>query len=79
MTNSYLFGLPGSSAVKNLPAVQEMRVQSLDVEGPVIPENPMPGESHAQRSMVGLYSPWVHKRFSHNLVTKQQQLSVWYY
>ena len=79
MTNSYLFGLPGSSAVKNLPAMQEMRVPSLDLEGPLIPENPMPGESHAQRSMGGLCSPWVHKRFSHNLVTKQQQLSVWYY
>ena len=31
-----------------------------------------PGESHAQRSLVG-YSPWGHKKIGHNLVTKQQQ------
>ena len=39
----------------------------------------LPGESHGQRRLVGLYSPWVHKRVRHDLVTKQQQLTVWYY
>ena len=28
-------GFPGGSAVKNLPATQEMRVQSLDEEAPL--------------------------------------------
>ena len=30
------------------------------------------GEFHGQRRLVG-YSPWDHKRFGHNLATKQQQ------
>ena len=46
--------------VKNLPAVQEMRVQSLGGEDPLEKEQlstPVfwPGEFH------GLYSPWGHK------------------
>ena len=32
-------GFPGGSAVKHLPAVQEMRVQSLDQEDPPIPRS----------------------------------------
>ena len=56
---------PGSSVVRNLPAVQEtqeMWVQSLGQEDlleremattPVL----LPGKSHGWRSMVG-YSPW---------------------
>ena len=31
-------GFPGSSAVKNLPAMQETRVQSLGWEGPLVKE-----------------------------------------
>ena len=33
----------------------------------------MPGKSHGQRSLEG-YHPWGHKRFRHDLVTKQQLL-----
>ena len=51
--------------VKNLPAMQETRVQSLDREDswrrewlpiPVF----LPEESHGQKSLMG-YSPWGHK------------------
>ena len=50
---------------KNLPAMQEIRVQSLHWEDPQEREwlpTPvfLPGESHGQRSLVG-YSPWSHK------------------
>ena len=52
----------GGSVVKNLPAMQEIRVWSLGQEDP--PEEDMqptlvflPGEFHGQRSVVG-YSPW---------------------
>ena len=30
-----------------------------------------PGKSHGQRNLVD-YSPWIHKRVGHDLVTKQQ-------
>ena len=48
--------------VKNLPAVQEIRVQSLGWEDPLEKERAttpvfLPGESHGQRSLAG-YSPW---------------------
>ena len=55
-------GFPGGSAVKNLPVMQEMQVQSLGQEDPLeegmatIPVF-LPGESHGQRRMAG-YSPW---------------------
>ena len=51
--------------LKNLPAMQETRVQSLDQEDswrrewlpiPVF----LPEESHGQKSLMG-YSPWGHK------------------
>ena len=51
--------------VKNPPAVQEIRVQSLGLEDPL--EKGMatrfsilPGEFHGQWSLLG-YSPWDHK------------------
>ena len=50
--------------VKNLPAMQELWVQSLGLEGPM--ENGLAthssilGEFHGQRSLVG-YSPQGHK------------------
>ena len=52
--------------VKNLPAMQETRVQFLGREDPLEKEwqpTPvfLPGESYGQRSLVG-YSPWGHKR-----------------
>ena len=48
--------------VKNLPAMQEMRVQSLGQEDPLEKEMAttsvfLPAESHGQRSLVG-YRPW---------------------
>ena len=48
--------------VKNLPAMQETRVQSLDQEDPLKKEMAttpvfLPGESHGQRSLAG-YAPW---------------------
>ena len=51
--------------VKNLPAKQEMRVQSLGQEDPRSRKwkpTPvfLPGKSHGQRSLVG-YTPWGHK------------------
>ena len=65
--------------VKNLPAVQETWVQSLDQEDPLekgMATTPvfLPGEFHGQRSLVG-YSPWGHKeldtteRLMHNTLT----------
>ena len=48
--------------VKNLPAMQEMWVQSLGQEDPLEKEMAttsvfLPAESHGQRSLVG-YHPW---------------------
>ena len=48
--------------VKNLPAMQEIQVQSLGQEDPLEKEwqpTPvfLPGKFHGQRSLVG-YSPW---------------------
>ena len=69
----------GAQMVKNLPAVQEIQVQSLDWEGllekgmattPIF----LPGESHGQRSLAG-YSPWDCKESG---VTERLTLSKWY-
>ena len=60
----YNAGFPGGSAVKNLPVMQEMQVQSLGQEDPLeegmatIPVF-LPGESRGQRSLVGC-CPWGH-------------------
>ena len=50
--------LPGGSLVKNLPAVRETRVQSLDQEDALeeeMPRSPVffPGEFHGPRSLAG--------------------------
>ena len=72
-------GFPGGSMVKNLPA----NVGDTDL----IPGwGRSPGEGngnslqysclekcHGQRNLAG-YSPWGHKRVTHNLVTEQQKL-----
>ena len=57
--------------------MQEMQVQSLGQEDPLLKEVTtilvfLPGKSHGQRSLLG-YSPWSHKRVRHNLATNQQQ------
>ena len=49
--------------VKNLPAMQETQICSLDREDPLQKEMAthfLPGEFHGQRSLVG-YSPWGHE------------------
>ena len=61
-------GLPGGSAVKNSPVIQETwetQAPSLGSEDPLEKEMAthsvfLPGKSHGQRSLAG-YSPWVHK------------------
>ena len=55
----YVWGASlGAQMVKNLPAMQETWVQSLDWEDPLekgmaTPPVFLPGESHGQRSLVG--------------------------
>ena len=51
--------------IKNLPAMQEIQVQSLSWEDPLekgmaTHSSILPRESHGQRSLVG-YSPWGRK------------------
>ena len=58
-------GFPDGTIVKNLPTMQETRVQSLGQEDPWRRKwqpTPvfLPGKSHGQRSLVG-YSLWHHK------------------
>ena len=55
-------GIPGGSAIKNLPLMQEMQVQSLGREGPLEKEMQptpvlLPGKLHRQKSLAG-YFPW---------------------
>ena len=44
--------------VKDPPAMQETRVESLGQEYPLEKEILLPGEFHEQRSLVVGYSPW---------------------
>ena len=74
MLSGILLSLPGGSAVKNLPAIQETQVQALGWEHLLEKEManplqfPLPGKSHGQGSLPG-YSSWGCKRVRHNLVT----------
>ena len=66
--------LPGASAVKNPPALQETWVWLLGQKDPLEKKGQptpvlLPGESHEQWSLAGC-SPWVSKR-----VTKQRNTS----
>ena len=70
-------GFTGGSMVKNLPAMQETRVQSLGWKTPWRRKQQptpvvLPGKSHGQRSLVA-YSPWGSKRVWRDLATEQQQ------
>ena len=65
----------GGSAVKNLPAIQQMRFHPWlrkipwrrgRLPTPVF----LPGESHGHRSLEG-YSPWCRKNVRHDLATKK--------
>ena len=70
-------GFPGGSVVKNMPAMREMRVWSLDQEDPLEKEMATPSNIFAW----GI--PWTEepgglqsmefKRVRHDLLTKQQQ------
>ena len=51
-------GFPGGWEIKNLPAVQEMQVQTLGREDPTPVF--LPGQAHGQRSLAG-YSLKGHK------------------
>ena len=63
---------PGGSVVKNLPAKQEMWIQSLGWEDPLEKEMAfLPGKSHGQRSLAS-YSPCSHKELD---TTEQQTCS----
>ena len=55
-------GIPGGSAIKNLPLMQEMQVQSMGREDPLEKEMQptpvlLPGKLHGQKSLAG-YLPW---------------------
>ena len=67
-------GFPGSSAMKNLPAMQETRVWSLGWEDPLEEgmATHLPGESHGQRSLVGCHL-WGRTESDMTEATKQQQ------
>ena len=65
------YGFPGDSDVKNLPAMQETWVWSLDREDPLEKEmatcsSIIPGKSHRQRSLMG---------YIHGVTKSQMQLS----
>ena len=77
-----LFGFPGGSVVKNLPAMQETQVLSLGwedllEEGMATHPLPrpvfLPGESPGQRSLAGC-SPWGCKESDMTKEIKQQGL-----
>ena len=51
-----LWGLPDGSVVKNLPAMQEMRVQSLDWE------DPLEKEMATHSSTLAWEMPWIEER-----------------
>ena len=75
----YLLGFPSGSVVKNQPASVE---DADSIPGGQCPlekamaahSSILAGKSHGQRSLVG-YGPWDH-RAGHDLVTKQQQISL---
>ena len=67
------WGSPGGSAVKNMPANEREAVEKICWRWKWQPTPVfLSGESHGQWSLVG-YSPWGHKGFRHDLMTKQQQ------
>ena len=53
----YIWGFPGGSVVKNLPAVQEIRGLRRSPGGLPTPVF-LPGEFHGGQRSLGGYSPW---------------------
>ena len=73
-------GFPGSSEIKNPPAVQETRIRSPGREDPWRRKwqpTPvfLPGESHGQRSLAG-YSPWGRKESDVTEATEHTRTEV---
>ena len=71
-------GFPGGSAVKNLPAMQEIHVWSLGREDPRKKEmathsSVLAWEIPLTEEPGRLYSLWGHKRVRYDLATNQQQ------
>ena len=65
-TSSLPLSFPGGSVVKNLPLMQEMRVQSLGHKGPLkecmaTHSSILAGKPHGWRSLAG-YGPWWQKQ-----------------
>ena len=77
-----ILGFPGGSVVKNLPAVQETRFQSLGWE------DPLEKEVATRSSILAWKIPWTEKpgglqsmglqRVGHDLATKEQQQTTIY-
>ena len=70
-------GFPGTSVIKNPPAMPEMQFNLWVGKIPWRRKRQptpvfSPGKSHGQRSLTD-HSPWDCKRVRHNLVSKQQQ------
>ena len=76
------WGFPGGLALKNLPAMQETRVQFLGQEDlplekeRAIHSSILAGKSHGKRSLAG-YSPWGH-RVRHALLTNNMSQTTIY-
>ena len=66
---------PADSVVKNPPAVQEIRVQSLGQEDP-LEEGMATHSSILAWECLADYSPWDCKRVRHDLVTKQRNTTT---
>ena len=66
---------PADSVVKNPPAMQEMRVQSLGQEDP-LEEGKATHSSILAWECLADYSPWDCKRVRHDLVTKQHNTTT---
>ena len=75
---SFFWGFPGGSEVKNSPAMEEVWVRFLGLGmspgggNDNLLQYSCWGKSHGLMSLAG-YSPWGLKRVGNNLVTKQQQ------
>ena len=50
-------GFPGGSVVKNLPAMQEMQVQSLKIDS-ILEEDPLEKEMATHSSILAWEIPW---------------------
>ena len=74
----HTWGFPGGSAVKNLPAMQETRVQFLGLEDPVEKEMATPSSTDAWKipwtEEPGSLQSMAPQRIGHHLATKQQSI-----